>query len=169
MCEIAYSVNRAPQTYAGESDSGFPTDPGALPMGPDDSPTFIGKISESQIPVSPLAQVLILFAGHQQPFTLRATEPGHFQHLILRSAVSLLPSTYFNEPPTKKVPGSRAKAAPKESLERCGMPPHCNPGHSARRVPKRRTNAALQGAGGARRFHAPPGGLRAKGLLLRRI
>jgi hypothetical protein len=80
-------MNGAPQTDAGEPHPGKPADAGVPPMGSDDGPTFIGKIPESQVSIRPFANVPLLIAGYQQPFTLQATEPGYFQHLTLRSAI----------------------------------------------------------------------------------
>jgi hypothetical protein len=100
-----YLVNGAPQAYPGEPHSGRPADAGVHPLGSDDYPTFIGKIPESQLSIRPFANVPLLIAGYQQPFTLQATEPGYFQHLTLRSAILPLLLTYFNDAALEKVPG----------------------------------------------------------------
>jgi hypothetical protein len=73
--------------------------------GSDDRPAFIGKVPQSHPPIHPFADVPLLIAGHQKPFTLQATEPGYFQHLTLRSAFFPLLLIYFNEAAREKVPG----------------------------------------------------------------
>ena len=98
-------MNSAPQAHAGEPHPGMPADAGVPPLGSDDSPTFIGKIPESQLSIRPFANVPLLIAGYQQPFTLQATEPGYFQHRTLRSAILPLLLTYFNDAAIEKVPG----------------------------------------------------------------
>jgi len=100
-----YSVNGAPQTDSGEPHPGMPTDTGVPSLGSDDCPTFIGKIPERQLSIRPFANVPLLIAGYQQPFTLQATEPGNFQHLTLRSAILPLLLIYFNDAAIEKVPG----------------------------------------------------------------
>ena len=73
--------------------------------GPDDRPAFIRKVPQSQLPIPPFADVPLLIAGNQEPFTPQATEPGYFQHLTLRSAFFPMPLIYFNEGAREKVPG----------------------------------------------------------------
>ena len=102
-------MNGAPQTDSGEPHPWMPADAGASPLGSDDCPTFIGKIPESQPSIRPFANVPLLIAGYQKPFTLQATEPGYFQHLTLRSAIYPLLLIYFNDGGIEKVPGEWAK------------------------------------------------------------